>query len=142
MESFSICTGHGEEGYEAIYFLDHLTGDLKSFVVGRSGRNFGVLSSGFANVLQDMKIDPGKNPKLLMVSGLSDLTRGGRGGNVVPSRSIIYVAEITSGQCAAYAMQCNANAHNAGQVTPPAQLVPIAGFKFRNASAKGKSSDE
>jgi len=100
------------------------------------------LATGYANVLADMKIDPGKNPKLLMVTGTSDLTRGGRGGNVVPSRSIVYVAEVTSGQCGVYALPCNANAHNAGQVTPLAQLVPITGFKFRNATAKGKSSDE
>jgi hypothetical protein len=137
IETFGICTGLAEDGYEAIYFLDYLTGDLYSVVVGRGSNGYGVLASASANVLKDLNVDAGKNPKLLMVTGMSDLLRGGKGGGLIPSRSVIYVADVTSGMCAVYAMPCNSTAHARGVVVQKGNLFPIASFKFRNAAPKG-----
>ena len=36
IETFSMATGPVEPEYEAVYFLDHLTGDLHAYVIGRS----------------------------------------------------------------------------------------------------------
>ena len=35
IDTFSMATGPVESEYEAVYFLDHLTGDLHAYVIGR-----------------------------------------------------------------------------------------------------------
>ena len=70
--------GHrtGRSDYEAVYFLDHLTGDLRAFVVGRlANGGFGVLQYCYRNVLQDFKTEGEKTPKFIMATGICDLNR-------------------------------------------------------------------
>ena len=78
-DSFSMATGPVETDYEAVYFLDHLTGDLHAYVIGRSANGgFGVIQHCFRNVIagfQDRRRQ--KTPKFLMATGVSDLTRSG-----------------------------------------------------------------
>ena len=63
IETFSMATGHVEVDYEAVYFLDHLTGDLRAFVVGRlANGGFGVLQYSDRSILQDFKIAGEKIP--------------------------------------------------------------------------------
>ena len=38
IDTFSMATGPVEPEYEAVYFLDHLTGDLHAYVIGRTGQ--------------------------------------------------------------------------------------------------------
>src|SRR5580658_6675774 len=101
IETFSMATGPVEAEYEAVYFLDHLTGDLHAFVVGRTRTGFGVLQHSYRKILDDFKTDDEKTPKFIMATGMADLTRGGR-GQVMPSRSVLYVADVTSGLCGVY----------------------------------------
>jgi len=97
---------------EAVYFLDFLTGDLRGLVVSKMSGAFRAVYT--YNVLADLGIDAGKNPRFMMVTGMANLrTRGGT--NVLPSKSIIYVAEVTSGKVAAYAVPWSASQHAAGQ---------------------------
>jgi len=146
IDTFSMATGPVEADYEAVYFLDHLTGDLRAFVIGRSvNGGFGVLQYCFRNVLQDFKTEGEKTPKFIMATGVCDLNRGGRGGNVMPSRSVLYVADVTSGMASAYAVPFNTTQHTTGRyVEMP--LAPICNFPIRKVMAtagkKGKSTEE
>ena len=147
IETFSMATGlvEGETySYEAVYFLDHLTGDLNAFIVGRNRTGFGVLQHSRCNVLQDFKTEGEKTPKFLMATGLCDLNRGGRGGTSLPTRSVVYVADVVSGTAVAYAMLYNPTAHNTGTyVETP--LGAICNFPIRKVlptSKKGKTTEE
>jgi hypothetical protein len=145
IDTFAIATGHVDVDIEAVYFLDFLTGDLNAVVIGRGAGPTGCVVTGHyaRNVIQDMKLDADKNLHFLMVTGAADLTRGGRPGQVQPSKSVVYVAEATSGRVAAYAIPWNASAHLNGQfVRMP--LMPVLSFPMRgtgpSGAAKGKDS--
>jgi hypothetical protein len=141
IETFSMATGPVEPDYEAVYFLDHLTGDLHAYCVGRMANNsFGVLQHCYRNVLQDFKSDEEKTPKFIMTTGVCDLNRRG-GQNVMPSKSVLYIADVASGMCGAYAVPYNTAQHTAGRfVETP--LALICGFPIRKVTAaptkKGK----
>jgi hypothetical protein len=145
IEAFSMATGSVEADYEAVYFLDHLTGDLHAYVVGRMANgNFGVIQHCYRKVLDDFKSEGDKTPKFIMTTGYCDLNRMGRGGNVMPSRSLLFIADVASGMAGAYAVPFNAAQHNTGRyVETPMAL--ICGFPIRKVLAtntkKGKSSD-
>ena len=141
IDTFSMATGPVEGEYEAVYFLDHLTGDLHAYVIGRSA--FGVLQHCFRNVLQDFKSEGDKTPKFLMATGLCDLTRGSGRGGLMPSRSVLYVADVSSGMAGAYAVPFNTTQHNTGQYVE-APLAAICSFPIRKVLAppkKGKAGE-
>ncbi len=145
IDSFSIATGSVEPEYEAVYFLDHLTGDLHAYVMGRTANgNFGVLQHCFRNVLQDFKTEDDKTPKFIMATGICDLNRMGRAGNVGPSRSVLYIADVASGMAGAYGVPFNSTQHNAGR-SFEAPITLVCGFPIRKVLApsgkKGKASD-
>ncbi|MGA2620084.1 MAG: hypothetical protein ABSF26_20905 [Thermoguttaceae bacterium] len=137
IDTFGIATGPVDEFCEAIYFLDYLTGDLKAVVIGRmrnAATGWGVQGFYARNVMADLNVDATKNPRFVMVTGTADLMRGGRGGAIQPSRSVLYVAEVTTGGAAAYAIPWNPNAHVQMQYVE-APLVLIVKFPFRRAPA-------
>jgi hypothetical protein len=145
-ESFAVATGPVDEATEAVYFMDFLTGDLSAVVIGKmASGGFGVTGHYGINVGQALNVGQGKKPRFLMVTGMADLARGGRASAVQPSKAVVYVAEVTSGRCAAFAIPFNAQAHRTGRFTQAA-LVSVAVFPFRNAAApgpaKGKNVDE
>ena len=74
-ETYAIATGPVDNEVEAVYFLDFLTGDLGALVLGRQPRTW----TGFfrTNVSTDLGVDPQKNPKFLMVTGMANLRRAG-----------------------------------------------------------------
>ena len=98
-DTFAIATGPVDDQVEAIYFLDFLTGDLRAAVLNRLGK---FTAFYHYNILTDLGVEPGKNPRFLMVTGINDIQRGA--ARMRPSRSIVYVAEINSGVVAAYAI--------------------------------------
>src|SRR5690606_38719510 len=85
-DNFAIATGMVDDGIEALYFLDFLTGDLRAAIVNRRNAQF----TGFFryNVLGDFGgiVD---SPKFLMVTGQADLPRGR--GTAQIGKSLIYV---------------------------------------------------
>jgi hypothetical protein len=138
IDTFSMATGPVDTDYEAVYFLDHLTGDLHTYVVGRtSNSSFGVLQHCFRNVLGDFKTEGDKTPKFLMTTGLSDLTRGVGRGVTIPSRSVLYLADVASGVANVYALPYNATQHNTGRYVE-SPLVLICTFPIRKVLATGK----
>ncbi len=99
-DTFAIATGMVDDGIEAVYMLDFLTGDLRAAVLNPNSRTF---SSTFQrNIAPDLKVEAGKNPRYLMVSGAVDL-RGGAGGGQF-GNSALYVAELSTGNMGVYAL--------------------------------------
>jgi hypothetical protein len=137
-ENFAMCTGPVDADIEAIYSLDYLTGELRAAIV--SNQNGKFLSLFEANVAKDLAIVGAvKNPKFLMVTGIADVRRGAQAAQ--PSKSLLYVSEVTSGQIAAYAIPWSPQAHAAGK-QQSGQLALLDTWKFRAAApapaAKGK----
>jgi len=98
-ENFAIATGYCDEAIEAVWSLDFLSGDLRAVALSKQSGTFNAFFG--RNILADLGVDPTKNPKFLMTTGTADLRRSG-GARLSPSRSILYVAEITTGTLAAY----------------------------------------
>ena len=72
-DNFAIATGLVDDGIEALYFLDYLTGDLRAAIVSRRNGEF----TGFFqyNVLSDFN-QVAEKPRFLMVTGQADIPRG------------------------------------------------------------------
>ncbi len=126
-DNFAIATGLVDDGIEALYFLDFLTGDLRAAVVSRRNGEF----TGFFqyNVLSDFD-QVTDAPKFLLVTGEADLPRG-RGATQI-SKSLVYVAEATSGQVFAYALPFDSTLNAAGR-PQVGSFVRVGGGSFRDA---------
>ena len=132
-ETFAIATGSLDGSMEAVYFLDFLTGNLTAAVLARQPGSFGAIYQ--CNVMNDLGVDPSKNPKFLMVTGIADLSRGTT-GQVQPSTSVVYVAEITTGKLAAYGIPWNRTAWTAGR--PQMDALRLVGAMPLRAGAVGE----
>jgi hypothetical protein len=131
-DTFAIATGTLDGSIDAIFCLDYLTGDLTGFVLSRAPGTFGGMYR--YNVMNDFGVDPSRNPKFLMVTGLVDIPGGA--GQLQPSRSVVYVAEITTGQLAAYAVRWNRPAWNAGRPVADT-FVPMGKTPLRAGAVGG-----
>ncbi len=139
LDTFSMATGHVEEGVEAVYFLDHLTGELHAYVLGPATRGgFGIQCHYYRNISKDF--DAGEKAKYLMATGLDDLARAGRGSPIQPSRSVVYVAEVSTGMAIGYYLPYNVTAHRSGLFNQ-GQLVPVCpAFTIRTPVGDTKPS--
>lgn len=126
-DNFMIATGMVDDDLEGFFFLDFLTGDLRAAIVSRRTGKF----SGFFeyNVTRDFGV-LAQNPKYLMVTGLADLPRG-RGASQI-SRSLVYIAEATSGQVYSYALPYNSTLNAAGKMQTGTFYL-VDGGPFRTA---------
>jgi hypothetical protein len=133
-ETFAVATCFVDDGIEAVCFLDFLSGDLGAVVLGRQGRAFGAfyVYSG-AQLMNDLGVDPSKNPQYLLATGAADM-RGGSGATQ-PAPSVIYVAEVTTGNVAAYAIPWSRAAFSSGRIIGPTTLLPLAKARFRAPTA-------
>lgn len=120
-ENFAICTGALDEEIEGLFFLDFVTGELKCTVLNIQTGKFGGLFS--RSVFGDFGIEPGKNPKFLMVTGLAYLRR--TGGNIRPSAAVLYVVEATSGRVAAYSVPWAGRNINTAQLGATLTLLDL-----------------
>jgi len=126
-DNFAIATGLVDDGMEALYFLDFLTGDLRGTIVNR--RNAAFTSFFEYNILADFQ-GIGDPPRFLMVTGLADLPQGRAGTQI--SKSLIYIAEASSGQVAAYVLPYNSTLHASG-APQRGTFVKVASGSFRSA---------
>jgi hypothetical protein len=125
-EGFAIATGEVEPGLEAIYFLDNLTGELTGYVINRQT---GTLTTAYKhNVLADLAADT-KTPKFLLVTGTIDLRM--TTNRIAVGRSVIYVAESTTGKFAAYAVPWQSGR----MLTPQPQVLPFKLLAVENVRA-------
>jgi hypothetical protein len=127
-DTFAIATGPVNEEVEAIFVLDFLTGDLRAAVMSPQRNQFTCFYE--YNILQDLKVDPTKNPKFLMVTGIASLRRGTAAMQL--GNSLVYVAETTSGVVAVYGIPWSRQAGYSGQPVKTA-LVRVAVAPFRKA---------
>lgn len=110
-EDFAVCTTPIDEEMEGIFFLDHLTGDLKGAVLSPRLQRFNATFT--YNILSDFGLEGVKNPRFLMVSGQARFQ--GRTGQVTPANSVIFITELTSGKVAAYGIPWSRSASNANR---------------------------
>ena len=131
-ENFAIATGEVDAGVEAVYFLDFLTGELRAAVLSKQRPpRFNAFYQ--RNIAADLGVMPGSNPRYLMVTGLADIRRGA--SRMSPSSAVIYIAEITTGQVAAYAVPWNAEKHASGVVFK-GEIIPLDKTRFRTAAVR------
>lgn len=109
-ENFAICTGPADENVECLFLLDFLTGELKCTAVSHITGKFNAYF--MRNIVADLKIDQAKNPRYVMVTGLVNLRRQSGSGQVQPGACVLYVAELTTGKVAVYAVPWNRGASN------------------------------
>jgi hypothetical protein len=126
-DNFAIATGFVDLEIEAFYFLDFLTGDLRAAVVSRRTGEFVAFFE--KNILEDFA-GTTKNPKYLMVTGMANIPRGSAAFQ--PGKSLIYIAEATTGMVNAYALPWNSSLNNKGEPQQGA-FVKVAGGSFRTA---------
>ena len=133
VDTFAMATGPLDADIEAVYFLDFLTGDLTAVVLGKQPNTW----TGYfhTNVSEDLAVDSQRNPKFMMVTGVVALRRGG-GSRQQPSSAMCYVAEITSGRVAAYAVPWSPNLYLSGQVQS-GPLVKAGATRFRQVTGEG-----
>jgi hypothetical protein len=127
-ESLVMATGEVDNGIEAVYMLDGLTGELNGGVINNNSRKF-TIRYVYNNVVKDLGADTVKNPKFLMVTGELPLTQG-RGTRM--GRCVLYIAELNSGYVVAYGAPWDATRYASMQVTT-VPLVPLDRFKYREA---------
>jgi hypothetical protein len=126
-DNFAIATGLIDNQIEALYFLDFLTGDLRATIVNRRSASF---SSFFEyNILNDFQ-GIGDPPRFLMVTGAGDLPQGRAGTQI--GKSLIYIAEATTGQVAAYVLPYNSTLHASG-APQSGTFIKVASGSFRSA---------
>jgi hypothetical protein len=131
-DTYAIATGPVDEDVEGVYFLDFLTGDLRALVMGKQVGGF----CGFYtfNVASHLGVDPSKNPRYMMVTGVTSIRRGG--SRMQLSRAVLYVAEVTTGKVGAYAIPWNPSMAAAGQKMA-GNLIPVALDQFRPVAGIG-----
>lgn len=129
-DTFAIATGPVDDQVEAIFFLDFLTGDLRAAVMNQYGK---FTAFYHYNILADLAVEQGKAPRYLMVTGINDIQRGA--ARARPSRAIVYVAEINSGEVAAYAIPWVRQSWVGNQLVK-APMIPMDKTKFRTAAVR------
>jgi hypothetical protein len=129
-ESFAVCTAPLEIGLEGLFILDFQTGDLSGGVLDKNTSKF---TRGFRyNVLKDLDFKAGrvKNPRFLLVSGVTDFA--GVGSNSL-AMSVLYVTDVATGITAAYGIPRTAQQANGVGVD---QLIRLDVAKPRGGGAK------
>jgi hypothetical protein len=130
-ENFAIATGPVDESLEAVFMLDFLSGTLKGYVISTATGKFTAYYE--TPVLNDLGVDASKNPKYLVVTGGANLRRTGQ---IQPSLSVCYVAELTSGKMAVYAIPWSRGQSNATQpIRSRFMLLDVV--QFRTNAVRG-----
>jgi hypothetical protein len=131
-DSFAMATGMVEGGFEAIFTLDFLTGDLRGAVPAfNNPRGFSALYA--RNVMEDLGVETGKNPKFMIVTGTATMRSGGQ---LMYGGSVVYVAEVTTGKLAMYAVAFSPAMMNRVYSGPPMDFVLLNVVSIRTAAVR------
>jgi len=131
-DNFAICTGPMDEDVEAVFVLDSVTGDLKAAVFNVQLRRFNTLFE--YNVIQDLPVPNTKNPQFRMVTGVTNMRQLVTAGQL--ARSVVYVAEATTGQMVAYGVPWLPGRAVAA-LPYKGTLVPLDRWQFRTTAVRG-----
>jgi len=151
-ENFAMATGAVDDTTEAVFLLDFLSGNLRGAVLSNQSRGFQAMYE--ANVLADLAnsvtvlnakvrqenlarkkqgvparpdVQVPQNPRFLMVTGNCDLRRGA--ARLRPGRSVLYVAETTTGLVLAYVIPWSSEQH-VSDMAFQGKLILWAGDQF------------
>src|SRR5690242_4859125 len=127
IDKFAIATGLVDSSVEALYFLDFLTGDMRAAVINPKNGKFNAFFT--RNIAADFQ-GAGRNSGYLMVTGSVNMPRGSNSFQYADS--IVYVAEASTGQVAAYTIPWNSSLH-AAQKVQYGEFVPLDVQQFRTA---------
>jgi hypothetical protein len=127
IDKFAIATGLVDNTVEALYFLDFLTGDMRAAVINPKNGKFTAFFS--RNIAADFG-GAGRSSGYLMVTGSANMPRGT--SNFQFANSIVYVAEASTGQVAAYTIPWNSTLHAAGKLQY-GEFQPLDVKQFRTA---------
>jgi hypothetical protein len=127
LDKFAIATGLVDNGVEALYFLDFLTGDMRAAVINPKTGKFNSFYT--RNIAADFG-GAGRSTGYLMVTGFADMPRGIN--NFQYAQSIVYVADVTTGNIAAYTIPWNSTRQAAG-LTQYGEFQPLDVKPFRTA---------
>ena len=135
-EGYALATGFVDEGVEAVYYLDFLTGSLRAAVLSKDTNGFQAFFE--ANIHADMAaamsgsgVQVPTKPRYMMVTGAVDLRRV-VGQRNTPGSSAVYVAEANTGFVLAYVVPWSKELHSANRIHS-APLVVWAGGQFSSA---------
>ncbi|MBS0209431.1 MAG: hypothetical protein JSS27_10780 [Planctomycetes bacterium] len=133
-ENFAIATGSCDGTTDAIFTLDFLTGDLRGAVIHPVTKGLAAVMQH--NVLKDLKVEAGKQPKFLIVTAACDLRSM---GGIQMAQSILCVTELGSGVMALYGFHYSPAVTNSRTGTP-AQLefLPLLVTSIRNTQVRGQ----
>lgn len=130
-DNFAICTGPMDQDVEAIFVLDCLTGDLKAAVMNVQMRRFNTRYE--YNVQRDLALGEIKNPQFRIVSGYANIRQNVAAGQV--GNSVIYVAEMSSGQLVAYGVPW-VSGRASGMMPVTTTLIPLDKWQFRTTAIR------
>jgi hypothetical protein len=114
--TMAMATGPIDAGVEGLFVLDFITGELQCSVLNPRTLQLGGLYKH--NVVTDLGVEIGKQPRYLLVTGAANVRS--QGGNIRPAQSIVYVADTNTGNYAAYMLPWNRTAqqYNFTQTNP------------------------
>lgn len=135
LEKFAIATGFVDEEVEALYFLDYLTADMRAAVINQKTGKFNAFFT--RNIAADFQ-GAGRSTGYLMVTGAANMPRGT--ANFQYARSIVYVADATTGQVAAYTIPWNSTLYFAGR-PQYGEFQPLDVQQFRTAFVRDEPEE-
>jgi hypothetical protein len=126
-EKFGLITCPVTVGADAVFVVDYLTGRLTGALMSRTRNGAAFVNFYYRNLAEDFKVGASGEPYYAVASGRAEIPNRGSSqwGN-----SALYVAELTSGKVAGYAVP-----YRITQVpADPVMLIPIDHFPFREAT--------
>jgi hypothetical protein len=131
-DNFAICTGVLDENVEGLFVLDSVTGELKGVAMNIQTRRFNTFFE--YNVARDLP--PGsKNPQYRIVTGVTNIRQVVAAGQL--ARTVVYVAEASSGQVIAYGVPWVTGRHSS-PILLREPLVPLDKWQFRTTAIRDK----
>ena len=132
-DTLALATGEVEPGVEAVFMLDFLSGDLRAGILNPGTRTF--TATYFRNIAADLKVEIGKTPRYLLVTGGVYL-RTKSNWRLAPCA--VYVVELTSGKMAAYGFAYNSPFLSQTSMLPPMPLLLIDVLPIRTTAIRGQ----
>lgn len=135
-ESYAMATGFVDDGIEAVYYLDFLTGSLRAAVLSNQARGFQAfyetnIHADMAAAMTSSGVQPPQKPNYMMVTGITDIRRMGA-QRAKPGAAALYVAESNTGFVLAYIIPWSSERHSANQLHSD-KLIVWAGGQFSSA---------
>ncbi len=128
-ENFAIATGPVTGELEAVYLLDNVTGELRAYVLDPQQGRFGAMYG--RQIAQDLGV-AGGNARYIMVTGIAAIQARALGMQR-GSQSVLYVAELTSGNMACYTLPFGGRAAGGLAIT---DFVLLQVVPFRNVGVR------